>query len=224
MNAPTHQIVILGAGYTGMLAAVRLARRTRKQAVRITLVNPSARFTERLRMHQIAAGQELADHRIPELLDGSGVVFHQAAATAIDTTARMVALDDGTALSYDNLIYALGSSTDTSLVPGVDEHAWTLNDPRLAHRFSLRLGEVSDREGSVTVCGGGLTGIEAATEIAEAHPRLTVTLISATEPGWMMGEKARAHLNRAMGPARGGAHGRCEGHQGADRRGVPGHR
>jgi len=88
MNATaTHEIVVLGAGYTGMLATARLAHRTRKQNVRITLVNPSERFTERLRMHQIAAGQELADHRIPEVLAGTGVEFRRAAATAIDPAA-----------------------------------------------------------------------------------------------------------------------------------------
>ncbi|MEC3919723.1 NAD(P)/FAD-dependent oxidoreductase [Nocardia sp. CDC160] len=197
-NTTTQRIVVLGAGYTGMLAAIRLARRTRKLDVKITLVNPSDRFTERLRMHQIAAGQELADYRIPAILDGSGVVFHRAAALAIDTEARVVTLDDATELAYDNLVYALGSSTDTSIVPGADQHAWTLNDPRLAHRFSERLTEIATAAGTVTVVGGGLTGIEAATEIAEAHPNLTVTLISAQQPGAMMGDKARAHLERAF--------------------------
>ncbi|MGW5112991.1 NAD(P)/FAD-dependent oxidoreductase [Nocardia sp. NPDC004123] len=200
MNATTntHRIVVLGAGYTGMLAAIRLARRTRKLDAHITLVNPSERFTERLRMHQIAAGQELADHRIPELLAGSGVVFHRAAAVAIDAEARVVTLDDTTDLPYDTLIYALGSTTDTSIVPGADHHAWTLNDPRQARRFSHRLAEIAAAAGTVTVVGGGLTGIEAATEIAESHPGLKVTLISAQEPGHMMGDKARAHLNRAL--------------------------
>lgn len=194
----THEIVILGAGYTGMLAAAGLAQRTRRQPVRITLVNPSARFTERLRMHQIAAGQELANHNIPDILEGSGVEFHQGAATGIDTAARTVALDDGATLAYDTLVYALGSSTDTSTVPGVEDHAWTLNDPRLARRFSLKLTEIAAAGGTVTVCGAGLTGIEAATEIAESYPDLTVTMISNGEPGAMMGEKARAHLNRAL--------------------------
>ncbi|MEV6774546.1 FAD-dependent oxidoreductase [Nocardia sp. NPDC051030] len=194
----THEIVVLGAGYTGMLATVSLAHRTRKLDVRITLVNPSARFTERLRMHQIAAGHELADHRIADLLEGTGVVFHRAAATAIDAANRTVTLDDGATLHYDNLVYALGSATDTGLVPGVDDHAWTLNDPRLAHKFSTELTKLAAKGGTVTVCGGGLTGIEAATEIAEAHPDLTVTLISAGRPGAMMGDKARAYLNKAL--------------------------
>ncbi|AYF76192.1 FAD-dependent oxidoreductase [Nocardia yunnanensis] len=197
-NTTTQRIVVLGAGYTGMMAAVRLARRTRKMDVRITLVNPSERFTERLRMHQIAAGQQLADYRIPAILAGSGVVFRRAAAVAIDPEARVVTLDDATELVYDHLVYALGSVTDTSNVPGADQHAWTLDDPRLAHRFARRLAEIATAAGTVTVVGGGLTGIEAAAEVAEAHPGLTVTLVSAEQPGHMMGDRARAHLVRVL--------------------------
>lgn len=199
MNTTTaHEIVVLGAGYTGLIATARLARYTRKLNTRITLVNPSPRFTERLRMHQVAAGQELTDFQIPDLLEGTGVEFHQAAATAIDTANRIVTLHDGAVLYYDTLVYALGSATDTSIVPGAADHAWTLNDPRLAHHFSQRLPEIAAAGGTVTVCGGGLTGIEAAAEIAEAHPGLTVNLVSAAEPGSMMGEKARAYLNRVL--------------------------
>ncbi|NUS44353.1 MAG: FAD-dependent oxidoreductase, partial [Mycobacteriaceae bacterium] len=130
----THRIVIIGAGYTGMFCAARLAYRTRRRNVRITLVNPSDRFIERLRMHQVAAGQELQDFRIPELLQKTRVSFVQAEATSIDPEARRVTLDDGADLTYDTLVYALGSRTDTGAVPGAADHAWTLNDPRRAHR------------------------------------------------------------------------------------------
>ncbi|MBF6148374.1 FAD-dependent oxidoreductase [Nocardia nova] len=193
-----HEIVVLGAGYTGMLAAIRLARRTRKQAVHITLVNPSDRFTERLRMHQVAAGAELADHRILDLLAGTGVAFRRAAATAIAPDAHRVICDDGVELGYDTLVYALGSRADTTTVPGVAEHAWTLDDPRTAHRMSQRLAELEAGGGAVAVCGGGLTGVEAATEIAESHPGLTVTLISTGEPAAMLGERPRAYVERAL--------------------------
>ncbi|WP_069166159.1 NAD(P)/FAD-dependent oxidoreductase [Nocardia altamirensis] len=193
-----QRIVVLGAGYTGMLAALRLARRTRNRNVRITLVNPSPRFTERLRMHQIAAGQELADYRIPDILTGTGIEFVQGSATSIDPAAKHVVVDNTTTLPYDKLVYALGSSTDTSIVAGAADHAWTLNDPRLAHQFAERLNVVAAQGGTVVVCGGGLTGIEAATEIADSHPELHVTLISAGAPGAMMGDKARAYLNRAL--------------------------
>ncbi|MFF1442469.1 NAD(P)/FAD-dependent oxidoreductase [Streptomyces sp. NPDC058295] len=196
-----HRIVVLGAGYTGMLAAIRLARRTRRLSTRITLVNPSARFTERLRMHQIAAGQELAEYRIPDLLAGTGVAFVQGWATAIDSRARNVSVDTGRAgpavLSYDTLVYALGSSTDTSVVPGA-EHAFTLNDPHTAHEFAARLPALAAAGGTVAVCGGGLTGIESAAEIAESYPGLEVTLVSRDVLGAMMGERARTYLHHAL--------------------------
>ncbi|GAB2667590.1 NAD(P)/FAD-dependent oxidoreductase [Nocardia goodfellowii] len=197
-NTTTHRIVVIGAGYTGMLAAIRLARRTRKLDVQVTLVNPADRFTERLRMHQVAAGQELADYRIPAILDGSGVEFVQGWVTSLDPEARRVVVDGTATLPYDELVYALGSSTDTSRVPGAADHAWTLNDPRAARRFAEQLALVEASGGTVAVCGGGLTGIEAATEIAEQHPGSTVTLISSGVPGAMMGDPARAYLNKAL--------------------------
>lgn len=198
MTTTTHRIVILGAGYTGMLAAIRLARRTTKLAVAITLVNPSTRFTERLRMHQIAAGQELAHHDIPEILDGTGIEFVQGWVTAIDPGAQRVRVEGARELAYDELIYALGSTAETRLVPGVAAYAHTLDDPRRAREFAGKLAVLATQGGSVAVCGGGLTGVEAATEIAESHPGLRVILIGSGEPGAMMGSKARAHLNRAL--------------------------
>ncbi|MGW6917891.1 NAD(P)/FAD-dependent oxidoreductase [Kitasatospora sp. NPDC054939] len=86
----------------------------------------------------------------------------------------------------------------TGIGAGADTHAFTLNSPEVAGRLAARLTETAEAGGAVTVCGGGLTGIEAATEIAESHPGLHVTLISPEEPGAMMGAGARAHLHRAL--------------------------
>ncbi|MEO5874546.1 MAG: FAD-dependent oxidoreductase [Streptosporangiaceae bacterium] len=186
-----QQILVLGAGYTGMLAALGVARRTRRHDVRVTLVNAGGRFTERLRLHQVASGQELADLRIPEMLEGTGIAFVQGRVAGIGAEVR---LEDGQYLPYDTLVYALGGVTDTETVPGVAAHAWTLDSPQVAAGFARRLGEI----GKVVVTGGGLTGVEAAAEIAESHPDLRVVLLSREVPGAMMGEKARAHLHGAL--------------------------
>ena len=157
-----EQIVVLGAGYTGMMCAIGAARRTRRAGARVILVNPSARFTERLRMHQLASGQALAERSISDLLAGTGVEFLQGSATRIDPVAREVLVDtvDGArTLRYDTLVYAIGSVSDTTTVPGVEAHAHTLNSPEAAARFAARLAS----GGTVAVCGGGLTGVEAAT-------------------------------------------------------------
>src|SRR5262249_16215087 len=122
------EILILGAGYTGMGATMSLAGRLKgRDDVHITLVNPQTRFTERLRLHQTASGQQLADLQIPDRLAGTGVQFVAGWVTSIDADARTVRIDDQYALHYDTLIYALGSVADTNTVPGVDEFAYTLN-------------------------------------------------------------------------------------------------
>jgi NADH:ubiquinone reductase (H+-translocating) len=199
-NRTESHIVVLGAGYTGMIAAIRAARRTRHHGGQVTLVNPSTRFTERLRMHQIATGQELPELQIPELLAGTGVSFLQGWARAIDLDGQTVtvATEDGERrLGYDHLVYAIGSATNMASVPGADQHAHSLNSPQVAARFAARLDELAPG-GVVVVGGNGLTGIEAATEIAESHPHLRVLLLGLGEPGSMMGRKARAYLDRAL--------------------------
>ncbi|MGX1494714.1 2-polyprenyl-6-methoxyphenol hydroxylase-like FAD-dependent oxidoreductase [Streptomyces tendae] len=60
--AHAHRVVILGAGYAGMAAAVRLAARAkRRDDVDVTLVNAQERFTERMRLHMAATGRQLAE-------------------------------------------------------------------------------------------------------------------------------------------------------------------
>ena len=187
------EIVILGAGYTGMAAALGVARRTRRREdVRIRLVNPQTRFTERLRLHQIASGQTLADLQIPDMLEGTGVELVQGWVTAIDADAHTVRIDDEQTLHYDTLVYALGAAADTTAVPGADQHAFTLDSMRDAKLLAATLRRTDT--GTVAVIGGGLTGVESAAEIAEQHPRLQVMLLSRGRVAPMMGDKARARL------------------------------
>src|SRR3954451_9676473 len=98
-------IVILGAGYAGMAAAVQLAARKAS----VTLVNSGDRFTERLRLPMVATGQPVADLRIPSLFPGA---FEQGWVTSIDLGQRTVSLEDRK-INFDILVYALGSAPDT---------------------------------------------------------------------------------------------------------------
>jgi NADH dehydrogenase len=192
-----NEIVIIGGGYTGMAATISLAGRVRARGdVHITLVNPQTRFTERLRLHQTASGQHLADYQIPDLLAGTCADFVQGWVSAIDADAQAITIDDEHTLRYDTLIYALGGVADTSLVPGADEFAYTLNSVQDAALLAEHLDRFVD--GTVVVAGGGLTGIESAAEIAEQHPDLDVMLLSREEPGSMMGDKARARLHAGL--------------------------
>ncbi|MGW0589972.1 NAD(P)/FAD-dependent oxidoreductase [Streptosporangium sp. NPDC002607] len=195
--AATHRVLILGAGYAGMSAAIQLAARDkRRKDVQVTLVNAQERFTERLRLHMTATGQQLAEMSIPELLEGTGAEFVRGWVTAVDANARTVRIDDNRVLHYDTLVYGLGGMADTEAVPGVGEHAYTLNSAQDAELLADRLARLG--RGTVVVGGSGLTGIESAAEIAEQHPELNVVLLGRQEPGAAMNPKAKAYLQAAL--------------------------
>ncbi|MCG5473009.1 FAD-dependent oxidoreductase [Micromonospora sp. LAH09] len=191
-----HRIVVLGAGYTGAIAAGRLAKRLHPDDTEITLVNADADFVERVRLHQLATGQDLKRRLLSEVYTGTGVTLRLARVTAVDTERRAVALADGHGtdeIAYDTLVYALGSTAADHGVPGVAEHAYDIAGRPSALRLRDRLDQLA-AGGTVLVVGGGLTGIEAVTEIAEARPDLDVAIAARGGLGDWLNEKAQQHL------------------------------
>ncbi|MEU7045590.1 FAD-dependent oxidoreductase [Streptomyces varsoviensis] len=192
----THHIVVLGAGYAGLSAAKGAARRLRRTGVRITLVNAVGYFVERVRLHQLAAGRPLKELPLARLLAGTGIDLVVARVTAVDAAARTVRLDSAPyAIGYDTLVYALGSGADTAAVPGAAAHASAV----ATYQDAVRLRErTAGARGSLAVAGAGLTGIEAATELAESHPGLTVHLVTDGEVGAGLSERGRRYVRRAL--------------------------
>ncbi|WP_340683545.1 FAD-dependent oxidoreductase [Amycolatopsis coloradensis] len=187
-----HRIVVLGAGYAGANAAGRLAKRLHPADTEITLVNADPEFVERVRMHQLATGQDLKPRLLTDVFAGTGVRVRTARVTAVDTEHKTVALSDGE-IAYDTLVYALGSAAADCGVPGVAEHAHHIDGKGSALRLRDRLAALA-AGGTVLVVGGGLTGIEAVTEIAEARPDLEVSFAVRGGLGAWMSEKAQRHL------------------------------
>ncbi|MFB8024964.1 NAD(P)/FAD-dependent oxidoreductase [Streptomyces sp. NPDC056465] len=197
----SHRIIVLGAGYTGASAAGRLARRLHRDDVSITLVDAEPDFVERVRMHQLAAGQDLRPRPFAEMFEGTGVALRLAKVTAVDVDRRTVAVtgaEGAEELPYDSLVYALGSGWNTQGVPGITEHAHDISGRPGALRLRERLAALEAGR-PVLVVGGGLTGLEAATEIAEARPDLDVALAARGELGDWLSPKGRAHVRKVCG-------------------------
>ncbi|MFI6106700.1 NAD(P)/FAD-dependent oxidoreductase [Streptomyces sp. NPDC051310] len=194
-----HRIIVLGAGYTGAVAAGRLAKRLHHDDVTITLVNAEPDFVERVRLHELAAGRHLRPRPFREMFRGTGVELKLAQVTGVDVDRRAVAVvgADGGAeeLEYDTLVYALGSGWHDHGVPGAAEHAYEIASRPGALRLRERLAGL-DAGQSVVVVGGGLTGLEAATELAEARPDLAVSLATRGGLGDWLSDKGRRHLRK----------------------------
>jgi NADH dehydrogenase len=178
-------IVVLGAGYAGVMAANSVARGVSEPVV---LVNERDTFVERVRLHQLAAGQQLRVRPLAGLLKGPELVVGRV--VRIDAGGRVVHLGDGRSIGYDTLVYALGSSGDLS-VPGASEFAFDVGSYSDAVRLRDRLAD----GGSAVVVGGGLTGIEAAAELA--RPEVKVTLV-ADRVGAGLSPRGRAYVLKAM--------------------------
>ncbi|MEJ6000875.1 NAD(P)/FAD-dependent oxidoreductase [Paucibacter soli] len=170
------RVVILGGGYAGLTVAHRLAQQ--KRGWSITLIDAKSEFTERVRLHQVAAGQALAGFDYRSFLTPLGVEFIQAEVMALQPGLSALSLRriDGSEaqLGYDYLVYALGSSAKIDVVPGVREHAHVFQSVGAAQQMYATLAQF--QRPRVLVVGGGLTGIETAAELAECQPHAQITL------------------------------------------------
>lgn len=193
-------IVVVGAGYAGLLCTTRLARKVSGKNVSITLVSEADTFTERLRLHQFATNQTIQWRSIPQLLRGTGVQFVQGKVTGIVPERRQVLIEGRQPLAYDYLVYALGSLVDRASVPGVDEYAYTLapRGPLSAAALREALPRVAATGGRVVICGGGATGIETAAEVAERYPRLKIQLVTQGIFGAFLGRGVAGYMRRKL--------------------------
>ena len=185
-------VAVLGAGYAGVTAAKLIAK---KSDATVTLINDGDRFQERMRNHQLATGQRLRDVPLADLVRRTGIRLVDDRVTHIDPEVRQVELASTAApVGYDTLVYALGSRADLESVPGVAEHATAVATADQAQHLRDRAG----RADTIAVVGGGLTGIETVTELAESHPDRTVLLVTGGVPGAMLNARARQHLHRTF--------------------------
>ena len=190
--APT-KVVVIGGGYSGTLAANHLRMRG---DIDITLVNPRPKFVERIRLHQLVAGTHEATADYGSLL-GDGIKLVVDSATKIDTAARIVQFASGRqALPYDYVIYAVGSTgaVPTS-VPGAVEFAYPIAELEQAQRLRTAIDDVHP-DAPITVVGAGLTGIEAATELAEQGRN--VTLVCGGQLGPYLSDPGRRSVAKVL--------------------------
>ncbi|BAL73968.1 NAD(P)/FAD-dependent oxidoreductase [Bradyrhizobium cosmicum] len=212
------RLVIIGAGFAGMYAALSAARlRDIKGAspdqLEIALVAPQPTLVVRPRLYE--PRPETLTAPLLDVLKAVDVVYVQGAAETVDTKAREVGIatpgGKRTKLSYDRLVVATGSRLFRPNIPGLAEHGFSVDslDDAIAldrHLQHLVSWPISDMRDTVVVAGGGFTGIEAATEMParlreslgrDARPRIIIVERNkAIAPD--MGEAARPVIADAL--------------------------
>ena len=185
-------MVICGAGFGGLSAISRLTR----AGMRVTLVDGHLYSTFQPLLYQVATGGlnpgDVA-YPVGGFARRYGAIFRRGELAAIDTVSRTVKLGNGLELGYDYLILATGVSAAFYGIKGAAEHSFALytrtdalalRDHLMAafERLSVESGDLS-----VTVVGGGATGVELAGTAAE----LRATVLGATFPDV---DPARVHV------------------------------
>ncbi|MQY20178.1 NAD(P)/FAD-dependent oxidoreductase [Nocardia macrotermitis] len=164
-----HEVVVVGGGYAGVMAANRL---TQRDDVKVTVINPRRAFVPRLRLHQLVAETHEATVDFKDIL-ADGVELVVDSVTRIDAAERTVVLAGGRGVGYDHLIYAVGSGSATPQVPGAAEFAYPIATSEAARRLRSVLLD-TPATAAVTVIGGGPTGVETAAELAEQGRAVTL--------------------------------------------------
>src|SRR5437868_8978379 len=206
---PSTRILVIGAGYAGLLFTMRLAGKVARQNVQIALVNDSDTFTERPRLHQFAANQVIQWRSLPQMLRQTNVQFIQGRVTGLDPIHRKIMVEDEQKgiprdksgdYEYDYLVYALGSETDRKTVPGVAEYAYTLaaRGPLSAAALRETLPSIEARAGQIVVSGGGATGIETAAEVASAYAHIKVRLVTREPLALFLNKSVGSSIRRSL--------------------------
>jgi NADH dehydrogenase len=212
------RIVIIGAGFAGMYAALSAARLrdikgVSPEELEIALVAPEPTLVIRPRLYE--PKPETLTAPLLDVLKAVDVVYIKGSAETIDTASRIVqvatANNKRQSLSYDRLVVATGSRLFRPNIPGLAEHGFSVDNLDDAIALDKHLHGLADRPASsgrdtIVVAGGGFTGIEAATEIParlrtilgkDAKPRvIIVERNSAIAPD--MGEGPRPIIEEAL--------------------------
>lgn len=178
------KIVILGAGYGGLMTAVNLQKRLSANQATITLVNKNDYHYQSTWLHESAAGTLHHDRtriKIADVVNLSKVNFVQDTVVTIKPDERKVILENDE-LSYDLLVVGLGFEAATFGIPGLEENALmitSLDSTRLIrehieYNFALYHNEEekNDARLNIVVGGAGFTGIEFVGELANRLPEL----------------------------------------------------
>lgn len=182
-------IVIIGAGYAGVHAAKKLAKKFKKDdSISITLIDRHSYHTMMTELHEVATHRVEPDaiqFDLRRLFNRTKVNLVTDNVTHVDHDTKTVITENGE-YPFDYLILGMGAEPNDFKTPGVKEHAFTLWSFEDAIRLRSHIEKTvaaaavehneAKRRAMLTfvVCGSGFTGIELVGEFIEWKDRLAI--------------------------------------------------
>jgi NADH dehydrogenase len=181
------RIVIIGAGYAGILTAKKLAKKFKKQKdISITIIDKNPFHTMLTELHEVAANRVDEDSikiSLSKVFAGRNVNVKLDTVTSIDFEKKNVVAENDT-YPYDYLVLAAGSKPTYFGIPGAEEFSfklWSYEDAVVlkdhihsTFRKAACMTNEEERKKMLTfwTVGAGFTGVEMVGELAEYVPIL----------------------------------------------------
>jgi len=177
----SKHIVILGAGYGGLLSALSAREHLTAAEASITVINKYDSHQIITELHRLAAGnvsEKAVALPLSKLFKGKDINVKIGAVQSVDPAAKKVSMEDGSSYAYDVLVLALGSETNFFGIPGLKENSFTLKSADEAKRIFAHVKErlkayrttKNKADATFVIGGGGLTGTELVGELADELP------------------------------------------------------
>ncbi|MER2116295.1 MAG: FAD-dependent oxidoreductase, partial [Solibacillus isronensis] len=179
----TKEIVILGAGFAGVLAAQTARKYLNKDEARITVVNQFPTHQIITELHRLAGGtiaEGAVSLPLEKIFKGFDINLEIAKVNSFDVESKNVSLSNGKTLQYDTLVVALGSQTGFFGIPGLEENSFVLKSVDEANairehieaRIKAYATTKDEADATIVIGGGGLTGVELVGEIVDHFPKV----------------------------------------------------
>ncbi|KAA9026204.1 NAD(P)/FAD-dependent oxidoreductase [Niallia endozanthoxylica] len=179
----SKHIVILGAGYGGLLSALTVRKYLNSQEAYVTVVNQYPTHQIITELHRLAGGttgEGSVALPLDKLLKGKDIDLKIAKVERFSVDDKKVFLSDGTTLTYDALVVGLGSKTAYFGIPGLEENSMVLKSVDDANQIRTHIeGRIreyaktkNEADATILIGGGGLTGMELVGELADNLPKI----------------------------------------------------
>lgn len=179
----SKEIVILGAGYAGVLTALTARKYLSADEAKITVVNQFPTHQIITELHRLAGGT-IAEGAVAlplkKIFKGLDIDLHIAKVTKFNVDTKKVDLDNGYTLTYDTLVVSLGSQTGFFGIPGLEENSMVLKSVNDANKINKHIEDrikayaqsKDEADATIVIGGGGLTGVELVGEIVDNFPKI----------------------------------------------------
>jgi len=176
-----QKIVVLGAGFGGMRAAILLSKDIQKYGLlnkyEVVLVDRNDYQTYTPTLYEVATtAKEMANYLdlkeivtipVQKIIGDYPVTFLKRSVEGLDLLNGLIHFSDGPAVNFDYLLLALGAETNYFGIPGLKENSLPLKTFLDAILMRDRIMELfsSQESARIVIGGGGPTGVELAGEL-----------------------------------------------------------